>query len=76
MHAYPLAGKSATPAMLVYVPRLVAAYYTGVPDASVPAQRVPRGIAARLSRIPSMNGPDFFRVADAEFRIRNFCCVR
>jgi phosphoglucomutase len=39
----PLAGKAATPAMLVDVPRLVTAYYTEVPDASVPEQRVAFG---------------------------------
>jgi hypothetical protein len=39
----PLAGKPATPAMLVDVPRLVTAYYTGIPDSSVPAQRVAFG---------------------------------
>ena len=39
----PLAGKPATPAMLVDVPRLVTAYYTDVPDASVPEQRVAFG---------------------------------
>jgi phosphoglucomutase len=31
----PLEGKPATPAMLVDVPRLVTAYYTGAPDSSV-----------------------------------------
>ena len=36
----PLAGKAAPPAMLVNVPRLVTAYYTDVPDPSIPAQRV------------------------------------
>ncbi len=36
----PFAGKPATPAMLVNVPALVTAYYTGVPDPSVPGQRV------------------------------------
>jgi len=36
----PLAGKPADPATLVNVPRLVAAYYTGRPDPSVPGQRV------------------------------------
>ena len=40
---HPLAGKPATPAMLVDVPRLITAYYTGVPDASVPGQRVAFG---------------------------------
>ena len=43
MNVSPLAGKPATPAMLVDVPRLVSAYYTGVPDSSVPAQRVAFG---------------------------------
>jgi phosphoglucomutase len=40
MKLSPLAGKPAEPAMLVNVPRLVTAYYTEVPDPSVPAQRV------------------------------------
>src|SRR5450759_2647086 len=39
----PLAGKPAAPAMLVDVPKLVTAYYTDVPDASVPEQRVAFG---------------------------------
>jgi phosphoglucomutase len=39
----PLAGKPATPAMLVDVPRLVVAYYTDVPDRSVQEQRVAFG---------------------------------
>jgi phosphoglucomutase len=40
MEVSPFAAKPATPAMLVDVSRLVTAYYTGVPDASVPEQRV------------------------------------
>ncbi|HQT95566.1 MAG: phosphoglucomutase, alpha-D-glucose phosphate-specific [Acidobacteria bacterium 37-71-11] len=40
MNVSPLAGKSATPAMLVNVPKLITAYYTERPDPSVPAQRV------------------------------------
>jgi phosphoglucomutase len=36
----PLAGKPAEPSMLVSVPELVAAYYTEIPDPSVPEQRV------------------------------------
>ena len=36
----PLAGKPADPSLLINVPRLVTAYYTGQPDPSVPAQRV------------------------------------
>ena len=39
----PLAGKPATPEMLVNVPRLVTAYYSDVPDASVQEQRVAFG---------------------------------
>jgi phosphoglucomutase len=39
----PLAGKPAPRSLLVDVPRLVTAYYTGVPDPSVPAQRVAFG---------------------------------
>src|SRR5665811_1566537 len=38
-----LAGKPATPAMLVDVPKLVTAYYTEVPDSSVQEQRVAFG---------------------------------
>ena len=41
--ASPMAGKPATPAMLVDVPRLVTAYYTEVPDSSVQEQRVAFG---------------------------------
>jgi phosphoglucomutase len=36
----PLAGKPADPSILVNVPRLVTAYYTGRPDPSVAGQRV------------------------------------
>jgi len=43
MKPSPLAGELVPLAMLVDVPRLVTAYYTGVPDASVPAQRVAFG---------------------------------
>ena len=39
----PLAGKPAPSSLLVDVPRLVTAYYTGIPDPSVPAQRVAFG---------------------------------
>jgi phosphoglucomutase len=40
MNVSPLAGKLATPAMLVNVPKLITAYYSEIPDASVPEQRV------------------------------------
>src|SRR5262245_24690512 len=40
MDISPLAGKPADLSLLVNVPRLVTAYYTGRPDPSAPAQRV------------------------------------
>src|ERR1700690_3375836 len=40
MEVSPFAGKPADPSILINVPRLVTAYYTGRPDPSVPAQRV------------------------------------
>jgi phosphoglucomutase len=36
----PFAGKPAEPSMLVNIPKLITAYYTGIPDPSVPEQRV------------------------------------
>jgi phosphoglucomutase len=39
----PSAGKPAPPELLVNVPRLITAYYTDVPDPSVPQQRVAFG---------------------------------
>jgi phosphoglucomutase len=39
----PLAGKTIAPAMLVNVPRLVTAYFSGKPDPAVAAQRVAFG---------------------------------
>jgi phosphoglucomutase len=39
----PLAGKPADPSLLVNVPRLVTAYYTGRPDPAVPEQRISFG---------------------------------
>ena len=43
MKVSPYAGKPAEASMLVNVPRLVTAYYTEVPDPSVPEQRVAFG---------------------------------
>jgi phosphoglucomutase len=43
MKVSPLAGKPAGPSMLVNVPKLVTAYYTEVPEPSVPEQRVAFG---------------------------------
>ena len=39
----PLAGKPAEASTLVNVPKLITAYYTGIPDPSVPDQRVAFG---------------------------------
>jgi phosphoglucomutase len=39
----PLAGTAATPPMLVNVPRLITAYYSGKPDVAVASQRVAFG---------------------------------
>jgi phosphoglucomutase len=43
MDISPLAGKPATPDMLINVPELVTAYYTETPDPSIPEQRVSFG---------------------------------
>ena len=43
MNVSPLAGKLASPATLVNIPKLLSAYYTEVPDFSVPAQHVSFG---------------------------------
>jgi phosphoglucomutase len=43
MEISPRAGKPADPEMLVNIPRLITAYYTEVPDPSIPAQRVAFG---------------------------------
>jgi phosphoglucomutase len=43
MEISPHAGKPAEPSMLVDVPKLITAYYTEVPDHSVPEQRVAFG---------------------------------
>src|SRR5581483_272416 len=43
MNISPLAGKPAESGRLVNVPQLITAYYTGVPDCSVPQQRVAFG---------------------------------
>lgn len=40
MNISPLAGKPAELQMLVNIPKLVTAYYTGIPDPGVPEQRV------------------------------------
>ncbi len=39
----PMAGKLVSPSMLIDVPRLITAYFTGKPDISVAAERVAFG---------------------------------
>lgn len=43
MHVNALAGKHPLASMLVNIPHLMQAYYTGIPDPSIPAQRVEFG---------------------------------
>jgi phosphoglucomutase len=43
MKISPFAGKPAEPGILVNIPKLVTAYYTGIPDIFVPDQRVAFG---------------------------------
>src|ERR1700728_2704947 len=43
MKISPLAGKPASASILVNVPKLITAYYAGIPDPSVAAQRVAFG---------------------------------
>ena len=46
MKVSPLAGKPAEPSMLVNVPKLITAYYTEVPDPTVPGRRASRHLRA------------------------------
>ncbi len=43
MELSPFAGKLPEPSMLINIPSVVTAYYTGVPDASIPEQRIAFG---------------------------------
>lgn len=43
MKVSPLAGKLPDPSLLVDLPKLTAAYYSGIPDPAIPAQRVSFG---------------------------------
>jgi phosphoglucomutase len=67
MKPSPLAGKPATPDLLVDLPRLVTAYYTDVPDPSVPAQRVAFGTSGHRGSAfeKSFNEPHVLAVAQA-----------
>ena len=43
MEISPFAGKPADPSLLINVPRLITAYYTGRPNPSIAAERVAFG---------------------------------
>src|ERR1017187_9434454 len=53
----PNAGKPATPSMLVNVPRLITAYYTGRPDPAVRAQRVAFGTSGHRGSRFALSDP-------------------
>lgn len=58
----PLAGKPVTPAMLVDVPGLVTAYYTGVPDNLEAEQRVAFGSSGhRFAVEDALDGTPLFK---------------
>ena len=50
MKVSPFAGKPPETGTLVNVPKLITAYYTAVPDASVPAQRIAFGTSGSIAR--------------------------
>src|SRR6202035_5721898 len=68
----PLAGKPAEPSMLVDVPRLVTAYFTGRPDPAVPAQRVAFGTSGHRGSAlrDSFNEPHILAITGAICRYR------
>jgi phosphoglucomutase len=71
----PNAGKPAQPSMLVNVPRLVTAYYTGRPDPAVAAQRVAFGTSGHRgsSFMLSFNEAHILAITQAicEYRIQH-----
>ncbi len=73
----PLAGTLATPAMLVDVPRLVTAYYAGVPDPSIPSQRVVFGTSGHRgsSFDASFNERHVLAITQAICRYRKQCGI-
>lgn len=72
MNISPLAGKTAPVASLVDIPRLISAYYTGVPDPSVPAQRVAFGTSGHrgASLASSFNEWHVLAITEAICRYR------
>ena len=72
MKISPLAGKTAPIASLVDIPRLISAYYTEIPDPSVPAQRVAFGTSGHRgsSLASSFNEWHVLAIAEAICRYR------
>src|SRR5215510_15433406 len=67
MATHPLAGKPAPRELLVNVPRLVSAYYTHKPDASVPEQQVAFGTSGHRgsSLLTSFNEDHILAICQA-----------
>jgi phosphoglucomutase len=67
MATHPLAGKPAPRELLVNVPRLVSAYYTGRPDPSVPEQQVAFGTSGHRgsSLLTSFNEDHILAICQA-----------
>jgi phosphoglucomutase len=72
---HPLAGKAPDPSMLVDVPRLVTAYYTGKPDVAVASQKVSFGTSGHRgsSFLCSLNEDHILAITQAicEYRSGN-----
>jgi phosphoglucomutase len=67
MATHPLAGKPAPRELLVNVPRLISAYYTGKPDASVPEQQIAFGTSGHRgsSLLTSFNEDHILAICQA-----------
>src|ERR1700710_547559 len=72
MKISPLAGKTAPVGSLVDIPRLISAYYTEIPDPSVPAQRVAFGTSGHrgASLASSFNEWHVLAITEAICRYR------
>lgn len=72
MNISPLAGTPAPAALLVNVPRLVSAYYTGVPDPTIPAQQVAFGTSGHRGSalLNTFNEPHVLAITQAICRYR------
>lgn len=75
MEINPLAGKPAVASMLVNVPKLVQAYYTEIPDPSIPEQRIAFGTSGHRgsSFKKSFNENHILAITQAicEYRMKN-----